>query len=168
MISRKWKIAAVNPICMMGLDKHVLRYLTNSVSLSFSLPYPLPLLPLYPGNFDHLLPWTSPHPFPSFHIQTCRGDHIYLFLIMRGSSDTVCSPCSARLLLHSWSGLEVSHYSCMPSPHHWLLPGPSRPAEWLHRGLLWSPPRSRHGQVSARNKSSQLCLWGLWVYWTHA
>lgn len=70
-----------------------------------------------------------------------------------GSSDAVCSPCSARLLLHSWSGLEVSHYSGVPPPHHRLLPWPPGPAERLHGGLLWPPSRSRHGQVTVRGEA---------------
>ncbi|XP_039240167.1 GATOR complex protein DEPDC5 isoform X9 [Pipra filicauda] len=52
------------------------------------------------------------------------------------SSDAVCSPRSARLLLYSWSGLEIPHYSGLSPPHHGLLPGPPEPAERLHGGLL--------------------------------
>jgi len=62
------------------------------------------------------------------------GDHICPHclpppMIQRGSSDAVCSPRSARLLLYSWSGLEVSHYSGMSPPYHGLLPRPAEPAE---------------------------------------
>lgn len=125
-----------------------LHCLTNSVSL-FLPPHPLPssspflaILSLFtvnsfpscPAHVPHL-PWWPHVPFSS---------------VTRGSSDTVCSPCSARLLLHSWSGLEISHYSGVPPPHHRLLPRPPGPAERLHGGLLRSPSRSRHRQVGVR------------------
>lgn len=131
-------------------------------SLSFSLPHPFSSSPSLSWQFCYLLPWI-PHvlPFSLHHHHVLNlpwQPHKPFFPVMRGSSDTVCSPCSARLLLHSWSGLEVSHYSGVPPPHHRLLPWSSGPAEWLHRGMLWSPPRSRHGQVGDREKALQLCF----------
>uniref|UniRef100_A0ABM5F1X1 GATOR1 complex protein DEPDC5 isoform X5 n=1 Tax=Pogona vitticeps TaxID=103695 RepID=A0ABM5F1X1_9SAUR len=39
------------------------------------------------------------------------------------------SGSDARLLLYSRGGLEVSHHSGLPPPHHRLLPGPPEPAE---------------------------------------
>lgn len=111
----------------------------------------------YPPFLLLPLPSTShTHPMPA--VVTTRTSSPFT----RGSSDTVCSPCSARLLLHSWSGLEVSHYSGVPPPHHRLLPWPSGPAERLHGGLLWPPSRSRHGQVGVRGQA--LFVGRFWVW----
>ena len=79
-------------------------------------------------------------------------------LFTRGSSDAVCSPCSARLLLHSWCGLEVTHDSRVPPPHHGLLPRPPGPTERLHGGLLRSPPGGWHRQVGDREKVPGFCF----------
>lgn len=133
-------------------EARALHYLTISVSLSLSPPpTSSPLLPPFPGNFitfhrELLPPPPNIPPLPWW-------PHTSLCPVTRGSSDTVCSPCSARLLLHSWSGLEVSHYSGVPPPYYRLLPRPPGPAERLHGGLLRSPPRSGHGQVGVRREA---------------
>lgn len=125
-----------------------LHCLTNSVSLFLPPPSPfffsvpsLAILPPFTVN-------SSPRPTHVPHLPW--WPHVPFSSVTRGSSDTVCSPCSARLLLHSWSGLEVSHDSGVPPPHHRLLPWPPGPAERLHGGLLRSPSRSRHRQVGVR------------------
>lgn len=163
------EIKCINFECLLhdGIESAcALHCLTNSVSFSpsllpvlfsFSLPIPLPLLSLLTLCqlcFLSLILSNSPlHALLSSFCAPCfsMGDHIRPPCVppmtQRGSSDAVCSPRSARLLLYSWSGLEIPHYSGLSPSHHGLLPRPPEPAERLHGGLLWPAPRSWHWQV---------------------
>lgn len=115
------------PFCPCSLHANPISCLSFSLTLlsvHFFRPAPHPVFP-----------WVTPVP------PLCGP------VTRRGSSDTVCSPHSARLLLYSGSGLEIPHHPCLPPSHHGLLPRPPEPAERLHRGLLRPAARGWHWQV---------------------